>query len=113
MGNTTVINANYDVKTAITGDMKNSLTRVSYDLVCKIWVWRAYEGFLKCQFLNFKPKSKWKKIEITLEKGFIFAPRKFLSKILDIKQEIVKLKVEIFHWNLTLCVPSGRFDVNK
>ena len=67
MGNMTVINANYDVKTAITRDMKNSLTRVSYDLVCKIWVWRAYVQFLKCQFLNFKPKSKWKKIEITLE----------------------------------------------
>ena len=53
MGNITVINANYDVKTAITQDMKNSLTRVSYDLVCKIWVLRAYEGFLKCQVLNF------------------------------------------------------------
>ena len=53
MGNITVINANYDVKTAITQDMKNSLTRVSYDLVCKIWALRAYEGFLKCQFLNF------------------------------------------------------------
>ena len=53
MGNMTVINAYYDVKTAITWDMKNSLTRVSYDLVCKIWVWPAYEGFLKCQFLNF------------------------------------------------------------
>ena len=36
MGNMTVINANYVVKTAITGDMKNSLTHVSYDLVCKI-----------------------------------------------------------------------------
>ena len=44
MGNMTVINANYDVKTAITRDMKNSLTRVSNDLVCEIWVWRAYEG---------------------------------------------------------------------
>ena len=53
MGNMTLINANYDVKTALTRDMKNSLTRVSYDLVCKIWVWHAYEGFLKCQFLNF------------------------------------------------------------
>ena len=31
MGNMTVINANYDVKTAITWEMKNSLTRVSYD----------------------------------------------------------------------------------
>ena len=77
MGNMRVINANYDVKTAITRDMKNSLTRVSNDLVCEIWVWRAYEGVLKGHFLNFKPKSKWKKIEITLEKGFIFAPRKF------------------------------------
>ena len=80
MGNMMVINANYDLKTAITRDMKNSLTRVSYDLVCKIWVWRAYEGLLKCQFLNFKPKSKWKKIKITLEKGFIFAPRKFFKQ---------------------------------
>ena len=53
MGNMMVINANYDVKTAITWDMKNSLTRVSYDLVCKIWVCPAYEGFLKRQFLNF------------------------------------------------------------
>ena len=44
MGNMTVINANYDVKTAITPNMKNSLTRVSSDLVCEIWVWRAYEG---------------------------------------------------------------------
>ena len=43
MGNMTVINANYDVKTAITRDMKNSLTRVSNDLVWEIWVWRAYE----------------------------------------------------------------------
>ena len=34
MGNMMVINANYDVKTAITRDMTNSLTRVSYDLVC-------------------------------------------------------------------------------
>ena len=65
---------------AITRDMTNSLTRVSYDLVCKIWVWRAYEGFFKCQFLNFKPKSKWKKIELILEKGFIFAPRKFFKQ---------------------------------
>ena len=32
----TVINANYDVKTVITWDVKNSLTRVSFDLVCKI-----------------------------------------------------------------------------
>ena len=53
LGNMTVINANYNVKTAITWDMKNSLTRVSYDLVRKILVWPAYEGFLKCQFLNF------------------------------------------------------------
>ena len=52
----------------------------SYDLVCKIWVWHAYEGFFKCQFLNFKPKSKWKKIELILEKGFIFAPRKFFKQ---------------------------------
>ena len=44
MGNMTVINANYDVKTAITRDLKNSFTRVSNDLVCEIWVWRAYEG---------------------------------------------------------------------
>ena len=44
MGNMTVINANYDVKMAITRDMKNSLARVSNDLVCEIWVWRAYEG---------------------------------------------------------------------
>ena len=44
MGNMTVINANYDVKTAIARDMKNSLTRVSNDLVCEIWVSRAYEG---------------------------------------------------------------------
>ena len=47
MGNMTVINANYDVKTAITvltRDMENSLTRGSNDLVCEIWVWRAYEG---------------------------------------------------------------------
>ena len=80
MGNMTVINANYDFKTAITRDMKNSLTRVSYDLVCKIWVWRAYEGFLKCKFLNFIPKFKWKKIEITLEKGFIFTPLKFFKQ---------------------------------
>ena len=71
------------------------------------------KGVLKCQFLNFKPKSKWKKIEITLEKGFIFARRNFFfSKILDKKQEIFEQKVEIFHWNLTLCVPSGQFDVN-
>ena len=47
MGNMTVINANYDVKTAITRDMKKSLTRVSNDLVCEIWVWRAYEGCFK------------------------------------------------------------------
>ena len=80
MGNMTVINANYDVKTAITRDMTNSLTRVSYDLVSKIWVWRANEGFLKCQFLNFKPKIKWKKIKITLEKGFVFATRKFFKQ---------------------------------
>ena len=77
MGNMTVINANDDVKTAITRDMKNSLTRVFNNLECEIWVWRAYEGCFEMQFLNFKPKSKWKKIEITLEKGFIFAPRKF------------------------------------
>ena len=44
MGNMTVINANYDVKTAITRDMKNSLTRVFNDLVCEMWVSRAYEG---------------------------------------------------------------------
>ena len=44
MGNMKVINANYDVKTAISRDMKNSLTRVSSDLVCEIWVWRAHEG---------------------------------------------------------------------
>ena len=44
MGNMTVINANYDVKTAIARDMKNSLTRVSNDLVCEIWVSHAYEG---------------------------------------------------------------------
>ena len=44
MGNMMVINANYDVKTAITREMKNSLIRVSNDLVCEIWVWRAYEG---------------------------------------------------------------------
>ena len=44
MGNMTVINANYDIKTAITQDMENSLTRVSNDLVCEIWLWRAYEG---------------------------------------------------------------------
>ena len=44
MGNMTIINANYDVKTALTQDMKNSFTRVSNDLVCEIWVWRAYEG---------------------------------------------------------------------
>ena len=77
MGNMTVMNANYDVKTAITRDMKNSLTCVSNDLVCEKRVWRAYEGVVRCQFLNFKPKSKWKKIEITLEKVFIFAPGKF------------------------------------
>ena len=41
MGNMTLINANYDVKTAITRDTKNSLTRVAYDLVCEIRVWRA------------------------------------------------------------------------
>ena len=34
------------------------------------------------------------------------------SKIFDKKQEILKQKVEIFHWNLTLCVLSGQFDVN-
>ena len=44
MGNMMVINANYDVKTAITQDMKNSPTHVSNDLVCKIWVWHDYEG---------------------------------------------------------------------
>ena len=75
------------------------------------------KGVLKCQFLNFRPKSKWKKIEITLEKGFMFAPRKFFSKVLDKKekqkkQENVKEKVEIFHWNLTQCMLSGQFDVN-
>ena len=80
MGKMMVIYANYDVKMAITRDMKNSLTRVSYYLVCKIWVWRTYEGFLKCQSSNFKPKSKWKKIEITLETGFIFAPLKFFKQ---------------------------------
>ena len=32
MGNMMVINANYDVKMAITRDMKNLLTRVSNDL---------------------------------------------------------------------------------
>ena len=36
----------------------------------------------------------------------------FFSKILDKKQEIFEQKVEIFHWNLTLRVPSGQFDVN-
>ena len=77
MGNITVINANYDVKTAITRDMKNSLTRVSSDLVCEIWLNALTKSVLKWQFLNFKPKFKCKKIEITLEKGFIFAPRKF------------------------------------
>ena len=54
------------------------------------------KGVLKCQFLNFKPKSKWKKIEITLEKSFIFAPRKFFLANLDEKQEIFEQKVEIF-----------------
>ena len=44
MGNMMVVNSNYDVKMATTQDMKNSLTRVSNDLVCKIWVWHAYEG---------------------------------------------------------------------
>ena len=112
MGNMTVINANYDVKTAIARDMKNSLTRVSNDLVCEIWFHALTKAILKCQFWNFKPKSKWKKLEITLEKGFIFAPLKFFSTILDKKQEIFEQKVEIFHWNLTLRVPSGQFDVN-
>ena len=44
MGNMTAINSNYDVKMAITRDMKNSLTRVSNDLVCEIWVRHPYEG---------------------------------------------------------------------
>ena len=61
MGNMTVINANYDVKTAITWDVKNSLIRVSYDLVCEIWVWHAYEGFLKCQFLTFNQNPSERK----------------------------------------------------
>ena len=57
MGNVTVINANYDVKTAITQDMKNSLTRVSNECV-KYDFDALTKGVLKCQFLNFKPKSK-------------------------------------------------------
>ena len=81
MGNMTVINANYDVKTAITRDMKNSLIRVFIMIKCVKYEFDAYEGVLKCQFLNFKPKSKWKKIKITLEKGFIFCPSQvFLAK---------------------------------
>ena len=51
MGNMTVINANYDVKTAITWDVKNSLTRVSYDLVCKICSLNALmKGFWNANF---------------------------------------------------------------
>ena len=53
MGNITVINANYDVKTAITRDMKNSPTRVSNDLVGEIWVWRAYEGCFEMPIFKF------------------------------------------------------------
>ena len=96
MGNMMVINTNHDVKTAVTRDMKNLLTRVSNDLVCKIWVWRTYEGCFEMTILCFRPKSKWKKIEITLEKCSVFAPRKFfLTKFSIKKQEIVKQKIEI------------------
>ena len=59
----------------MTQNMKNSFTRLSNDVLVK--------DVLKCQFLNFRPKSKWKKTEITLEKGFIFVPCKFFSKMLD------------------------------
>ena len=41
-----VLNANYDIKTAITRDMKNSLAHVSNDLVLNITVvlvlWRVF-----------------------------------------------------------------------
>ena len=53
MGKMMVIKANYDVKMPITRDMKNSLTRVSNDLVCKIWVWRTYKGCFEMTI--FKP----------------------------------------------------------
>ena len=52
MGNMMVINANYDVEMAITQDMKNSFTHVSSDLVCKIWVWCAYEGCFEMQIFK-------------------------------------------------------------
>ena len=97
MGNMTVINANYDVKTAITRDMKKSLTRVSNDLVCEEFDMLT-KGVLNCQFLNFKPKSKWKKIEITLEKGFILAPRKFFKQIFRYKTRNLRAK----SWNFPL-----------
>ena len=56
-------------------------------------------------------KSKWKKIEITPEKGFIFAPLKFfLAKFSIKKQEIVnkKLKFSTEIWNCACHQPVWR-----
>ena len=38
------------------------------------------KAVLECHFLHFRPKIQVKKLEITLQKGFSFAPRKFLAK---------------------------------
>ena len=103
MGNMTVINANYDVKTVITRDMKKSLTRVSNDLVCEIWVWRANEGCFEMPiFKLLKTKIQVKENRDNTRKRFYLCPSQvFFSKIVDKKQKFLskklKLSTEILH----------------
>ena len=81
MGNITVINANYDVKTAIALDMKNSLTRVSNDLVCEIWVWRAYKGCFEMPIFKLQTKFQVKENRDNTRKRFCLCPSQvFLPK---------------------------------
>ena len=111
MGNMMVINANYDVKTALTQDIKNSLTSVSND--CEIRVWRAYEGCFEMPIFKLYTRMQVKENRDNTRKRFLSLPHaRFFCKIFIKKQEIVKQKVETFHWNLTLRMQSNQFDVN-
>ena len=77
MGNMTVINANYDVKTAIARDMKNSLTRVSNDLVCEIWVSRAYKGCFEMPISKIQVKENR---DNTRKRFYLCPSQVFLAK---------------------------------
>ena len=79
MGNITVINANYDVKMAITWDMKNSLTHVSYNLVCKMSLTRLQRVF-EMPIFKLITKIQVKVNRDNTRKRFYLCPHKIFKQ---------------------------------